>query len=421
MVIDAISRNRCDVARINHRSQERGLLMTEGPVHRSRTSRAGLSEELLLRLIELCYDAALQPAEWDKFLRLYADVMGASCATLHFARNVKDGIVDDFYADGLPENARNDYTGYYHRLDPWLPGMVGQPTGSVLTNKQLLDQSSFTSSEFYNDFGKPFDLFRINTVILSSDPERFAYVSAFRPEGRDTFSAPELKFTGKLSPHLRRALRTSNCLHARETLVNQFADSLDAMPQPVFLIGEGDKVLHMNTAASSLVGEADGLDVIGGTLTAQLSPAATQLPSLLARALFWSDDPQCLPNNVLSVPRPSGKAPYPLFVTPLGTGVFESFQPRRCVAVFVGDPDRQLANLSERLMAAYALTPVEAQLAEGLVQGGILADLAERIGITTAIAREQLQLIFQKTGTSSQTDLIRQVPLTLGNLPDPSS
>jgi DNA-binding CsgD family transcriptional regulator len=57
----------------------------------------------------------------------------------------------------------------------------------------------------------------------------------------------------------------------------------------------------------------------------------------------------------------------------------------------------------------YRLTPAEKRLLEALLQGERIAGYANRVGISTNTANTQLKQIFAKTGTSRQSELMRQI------------
>ncbi len=61
----------------------------------------------------------------------------------------------------------------------------------------------------------------------------------------------------------------------------------------------------------------------------------------------------------------------------------------------------------ERLRAQFELTASEAALALHIADGGDLSSFAERRGITRNTARNQLQMVFDKTDARRQAELVR--------------
>lgn len=61
-----------------------------------------------------------------------------------------------------------------------------------------------------------------------------------------------------------------------------------------------------------------------------------------------------------------------------------------------------------RLQSAFDLTPAEARLLSGLIDGHRVADLAARLGIKQTTAKTHLRQLFLKFGESRQADLVRR-------------
>lgn len=65
------------------------------------------------------------------------------------------------------------------------------------------------------------------------------------------------------------------------------------------------------------------------------------------------------------------------------------------------------ANIStESLALLYGLTPAEARLTRELLSGYTLKEVAKKLGVAITTVRSHLKIVFQKTGTSRQSELI---------------
>ena len=58
------------------------------------------------------------------------------------------------------------------------------------------------------------------------------------------------------------------------------------------------------------------------------------------------------------------------------------------------------------LCERFDLTPAQARLAAHLAEGGTIATHAASVGISTATARQHLQVIFSKVGVNRQAELV---------------
>jgi len=75
--------------------------------------------------------------------------------------------------------------------------------------------------------------------------------------------------------------------------------------------------------------------------------------------------------------------------------------------VFVTDTAQPAIVDTPMLKRLYSVTDAEARVAKALCSGGTLAEVAERLGVSEATVRTQLQSVFRKTGTARQPELVR--------------
>jgi hypothetical protein len=114
--------------------------------------------ELFSSLIETLYDAALNPSEWPRVARLFAQALGSeSCAIWHLNRaQGAAGIL------GLTENfdtkAISDYEAYYHQKDLVAIRMAQSGTGQAMLSTDVVREAEFLDSEIFIDYAKPMRL-----------------------------------------------------------------------------------------------------------------------------------------------------------------------------------------------------------------------------------------------------------------------
>jgi DNA-binding CsgD family transcriptional regulator len=104
------------------------------------------------------------------------------------------------------------------------------------------------------------------------------------------------------------------------------------------------------------------------------------------------------------VARPDSSFPYVVTVTPLGPAV--GGWRSDLALVLIVDPAKHAPHRSD-LIALFRLSPAEARLAEGLMAGKRLADIADERGLHIATLRTQLRAVLRKTGAERQADLTR--------------
>ena len=116
------------------------------------------------------------------------------------------------------------------------------------------------------------------------------------------------------------------------------------------------------------------------------------------------------------VARPSGKRAFCVLVSPLSQDNELMAGAKPAVCVSITDPERHDVLPVSLLRSLFGLTPAEAKLAARLARGDALAAAADELGISYATARTQLAMIFRKTDTSRQGELIRLLVLNVPSL-----
>jgi DNA-binding CsgD family transcriptional regulator len=111
-----------------------------------------------------------------------------------------------------------------------------------------------------------------------------------------------------------------------------------------------------------------------------------------------------------SIPLPSQEARLRgiLHVVPICGEARDIFSSGGAILVIAG-ASTQGGLSQELLQGLFDLTPAEARLARGLMQGLTLADAAHQFGVAEATIRTQLKALFAKTGQSRQSELVRML------------
>jgi DNA-binding CsgD family transcriptional regulator len=108
------------------------------------------------------------------------------------------------------------------------------------------------------------------------------------------------------------------------------------------------------------------------------------------------------------VHRPSGARPYLVqFSTLAPDAKFFDSEHRALAIGFVTDPDA-VSNVDEGLLCnTFGLTAAEARIAQEVLSGDSLEDIARRIGVSENTAKTQLQSVYGKTNTHRQAQLVK--------------
>jgi DNA-binding CsgD family transcriptional regulator/tetratricopeptide (TPR) repeat protein len=186
---------------------------------------------------------------------------------------------------------------------------------------------------------------------------------------------------------------------------------LNRSPHAMILLGPDHRVRFANDAAARLFSESCGLLVRGGRLTAERPEDGRRLQALVARAALPDDGGS---SGWLAVQASSRHLPLSVTVAPLRPDRSEPPGPEPSILVCVTNLDAQAAPPVQQLREMFGLTPAEARLALALFEGLTPAEAAANAGLSIYTVRVQLARIFEKTGVSRQSGLMRLMMRTVG-------
>lgn len=366
----------------------------------------------LLAVVNSLYDAVADLDKWPAFLE--------SATALFEARGAQVGHFDMV-------NSRLSFSvvhGYdwsaahmqrYESLmgeDPRLPYFSANPFKPVHCRMSLTDEQLHASriyKEVLSVGGVEYSL----GVNLVEDTRTLTYFLVLRDRMQPPFNDQDCELLAALIPHLNRALKLQRDLGLIEFGKNVGFDTLDCMALGIVVIDSDARVKFCNQAAREIADANDGLRIVGQRLVIDGSDGdgvRTRAQRLIRSAL--SGTPSA--GDAFQLKRPSGGEAYSVLVSALWGNQLRfgwSMLNEPLAIVYVRDPDRPEETRLETLQRLYGLTPSQSRLAELLATGCSLSEAAERLDITLTSARQYLKLIFQKTGTSRQAELVRKILL----------
>lgn len=77
------------------------------------------------------------------------------------------------------------------------------------------------------------------------------------------------------------------------------------------------------------------------------------------------------------------------------------------VVILISDPARQPPDRTQILTSVFGLTPAEVRVAIRVCDGMSLPEMAYQLEISVNTAKTQLRSIFNRTGCSRQTELVK--------------
>ena len=277
------------------------------------------SEDMLFRLVERIYDAAIAPELWPAFLEALAEVMDGHLANLAHTDARGEKIIFGATARFDPE-ARREYDEHYATLDPWFKSATAKGlirTGEIELGQRLVSANDYQKTGFYNDFGRGYGFDAGLSVILRMDHNVAAAVSVTQ-RGRE-FGDAELALVRRLLPHLQRALQIHERLTGLAHQRSAAEEVIDRLPFGVVLVDASGRAVLVNRAAQQILDCPDGLMLRDKSLVTTTVPQTTELRTLIAGAIAVSRGELLRSGGALAIGRPSLKRQLQLLVTPLRT------------------------------------------------------------------------------------------------------
>ena len=367
-------------------------------------------EKQILSVVDGLYSTASGEKTWDEALQSVRSLHGGAVAIV-FDVNRKTGAIREWVGPDT-DYAKDDYINHINAINPRMHMSLQRPAGHVLTDYMIATERDMDRSEFYDWLGRIAQLRYFMGSRLNDEGDVSTFTSIEFETRQGHVDVEQLRLFRLVNRHLNnawqmrlpRAAITPPVLHVTDEFVPWAVITLDGFGQ----------ITGMNKAGERLVMAFDGILVKGARLHTFKAADDRKLQMAIANALKAANDPLCESRFAITAAR-SGTA------TPLSIQICGCYRNGPKVPgypsamVYITDPDATAAPSERTLTSLFGLTGQEARLAVRLAQGEALLDAARQMGIARNTARNHLRRVFEKTGSSTQSALMR---LVLRHLPD---
>jgi DNA-binding CsgD family transcriptional regulator/PAS domain-containing protein len=352
------------------------------------------------------YDCVLEPSRWQGTLARIASLTqsASSAVIINDAFDARGGRIFEYGAD------QKYLRLYYERFataDLRPPAEQVRGLGEVATLETLCRGELPLAPDFFNDFIKPQGFGDLIAIQLLRSGRRIGWLSAARSGIQLRYHEHERRLMRLLSPHLCQTLALSDAIDLVTLTSDRLEQTVDTLSAGVFLTDREGRIVYMNKSAERQVNTGSALQVINRRLTAtdQKTNAA------LARAVAAKacTDAVIAPSGLaLALPDSSGSG-YLASVLPLDGGARrELMAPFRASAgVFVQDPLMAPRTDGEAFARLYGLTGAELKVLLALAPGLTAREAASALGVREPTIKTHLQRIYEKTGMSRHSELVR--------------
>ena len=364
-----------------------------------------MTPDVFESLLDSIYAAGEDPRNWEKVLAALTSHLSGAGGGLHAM--TLDGSSFAFGATyRVDPEALAAYAEYYYAVNPLNAALSHIPVGAAVPDQQLVVPSDLKRTEFYNDYGRRFDIAGSVTLLLARDSRQEASLGIVRGVGSDLFTDEQVAFVQRLSPHILRAIGLNRRLASLEVERQSFETALDRIETAVLLLDGEGQIYYCNAAGTKLLKRVDGLTASRGRLSAISSSAQMTLAGHIQNALAVKG----ARGGSVSVPRQHSARPLIVRIMPFAqkSDFWIAATGARAI-VFISDPDRPDGDSITGVMDAYGLTPAEKKLVAELLAGRSLNEAAANLNITRVTSRNRLARIMAKTDTHRQGQLLQLI------------
>lgn len=355
------------------------------------------------RLTDLIYEAALNPAGWQKVFEALSSLTGSRGATLFSdgpgpVRWMVSPSLEAMFHQLVTTEVRN----YSDRRGP--RGVARQHAG-FLGDQHLYTPEELARSRFHNEFLHAYGLgWCAGTLINPPSGDRLILTVE---RDRDKGPVPEeaIAMLDKLRPHLARAALLS--VRLRLERANAAVASMEMLGLPAAMLSSTGQSLAMNGHLTELVPSLlqDRRDrLVINDPAADLTLAA----ALLAMRNEAESGPRSIP-----LPATEERPPMVAHLVPIQGEARDVFN--SAMALLVLTPVRHgTVVAAEVIQGLFDLTPAEARVAHGIGAGRTAEELARSLGVSVETVRKHIAAVLAKTGLPRQAAL---VGLLAGSIP----
>lgn len=348
------------------------------------------------------YEAAVVPEVWPSAIARLAQVAGCSGGLLFAHSDLGTNwvacrafapVFERFMEQGwMSRNAR-------------MAGLLAHGGIGFVTDHDLFTDQDLEQIPLYTEFMRPEGYgWGTATHVRASSGESIVFTLERKFE-LGPVSRREVEVLDGIRPHLARAAVLASKLQMQRAQAS--LDSFERARSPAALIGGRGNIVAANLGFEALLGQViirarDKIALDDDRANALLQTALSQL------AQDRLDD-----TRSIAVPRRDDSPAFIIHVLPIRRRALDIFSRAQAMLV-VTTSDRSLRIESSILCELYDLTRAEAAVANRLLEGLSINEIAVEHGVKRETVRTQVKGVLCKTGCPSQADFIRRLaPLAL--------
>jgi DNA-binding CsgD family transcriptional regulator/PAS domain-containing protein len=361
-----------------------------------------ISTRAFSELLATLYAAPLDEPQWQVFLTQLCEITSSRIG--FFLRN-DSTLGNRTLASGgmpVPAQVQQSFKAAHNYSDPFRQALLRNPRIGVIEGEELFPHHEFVETELYRDLASGGGTKYATCLVLSLSTRTFEIISLWRGPERAFLEDEHKELLGLLMPHLQNALRIRHALGLCENRARNAEAMLNASATASVLLDGTGRVIHMNESARNIAVANDGFTVRVDRIVPTDHSRRSEFLNLVT-ACTAADMGHT--GGALALGRAFGKRPLQLLITPVR--LMDKYRASVRVLILATDPELTIHFPDAILRHTYGLTPAETEIANALLTGFSLEEIAQLRKVSIATVRSQMKGLMGKTDTQRQGDLIR--------------
>jgi len=374
------------------------------------------------------YDSSIDLECWGTALDACTHAIGSKSITLTYLESRIDGQIQWASSGGSLRTLNPNVIGYYnenlvhHELEG-LELLKQMPCRTLLVDTDVWPSpdDELIKRPDYAYLLKHNGTLRRVVARLSDYPSWFNLI-AFQFSAEHKSVPPQSVLTmNRLLPHIAKSIELGRSFSLLRERYSAALAALDFVEVGMCISMGNGTFMSKNVEAQRIFSESDGINLDSSQRPVIRSrKSSEQLRESIAIIAQTSNGVDAQTEFTFSIDRPSGRNPYLIEVSPLRDSAQELGESINAALIMIIDPDNSSHINVERLCSAYNFTRAENSVAQKLVEGWTLADIAEERNVSPETVKSQTKSIMQKTNTHKRSELIRLALKLTPPIKDPS-
>jgi DNA-binding CsgD family transcriptional regulator len=373
-----------------------------------------MADDREAKFLDALYFGAKDGGTFERAIGLLADQFDCASATVVDFDAVTPEISLACVAGFDPEFLRL-YQEQFASIDPAPSAFANAcPSGKASSTNRVFTPEELKKGVFANEWLRPAGYEETMAGLLTAREGRFAMIGLQRTPKREAFSDADFARLESLLPHLARALELRRSFLGLERKASIMSDACDRLAAGVVVLDECGRSVFVNESARRISARNDGLALDRQGQLFALDRIANQRLAEMQRDLAAGGS-----GGVVRAPRRNGSPPYIISVGSLflDDGIERKARPRGTIFM-IHDPLDYEAASPDIIAAIFGLPQGAARIVAALAAGQDLRAYAEQAGISMNTVHFHLKTAFLRTGTHSQTQLMKLAVSALRDLLD---